>query len=133
MTECHSANLKGTRSSLLLSVKAEDAETLMGELQRFFPGVEAADPVEFMIRADLHIKAVENLVIPADITSARAPGLAGPAPVQSSVPAPTCPHGVRIYKEGTGKKGKWAAWMCTAGQNDPSRCQPEWIDLRKGN
>lgn len=133
MTECHSANLRGVRSSLLLSVKAEDAETLMGEMQRFFPGVEAVDPIEFMVRADMHIKATENIVLPADMTPTQAPRAASPAAQPAGTPAPSCPHGQRIYKEGVGKKGRWAAWMCAAGQNDPSRCQPEWIDLKKGN
>lgn len=38
-----------------------------------------------------------------------------------------CRHGAMIYKTGTNAKGAWKAWMCSAGQKDPSRCEPVWV------
>lgn len=53
---------------------------------------------------------------------------ASAAPVDSG--APTCPHGVRVYKEGgggnTGKR-PWKAYMCPAPKGTPGACQPQWV------
>lgn len=38
-----------------------------------------------------------------------------------------CRHGAMVFKSGTNAKGAWKAWMCPAGQKDPSRCEPVWI------
>ena len=38
-----------------------------------------------------------------------------------------CKHGAMVYKTGTNAKGAWKAWMCPAGQKDPSRCEPVWV------
>lgn len=40
-----------------------------------------------------------------------------------------CDHGRLVYKE-SNPPGKWAAWMCPAPQNDPTKCQP--IDAKTG-
>lgn len=49
------------------------------------------------------------------------------APVDNG--APTCPHGVRVFKSGVSKTNgrPWQAWMCPAPKNTPGSCQPEWV------
>lgn len=42
--------------------------------------------------------------------------------------AHTCPHGVRIRREGTGSKGKWVGFFCPLKKGDPNQCDPEWGD-----
>ena len=51
-----------------------------------------------------------------------------PAAQQSSQPpAPSCIHGQRTYRSGTGRKGAWQAWMCPTAKGTPGQCEPEWI------
>lgn len=50
-----------------------------------------------------------------------------PEPPPGVGAAPMCPHGQKVYKTGTGRKGKWEAWMCQAPRNAPDKCDPEWI------
>lgn len=55
-----------------------------------------------------------------------------PPPQQFAGPPPqgqvhTCAHGVRVYKNGQGQKGPWAAWMCALPKGSPGACDPEWI------
>lgn len=63
-------------------------------------------------------------------TPAPQPAAAQQAPALSEPngTAPSCPHGQRIYKSGTGKTGKpWAAWMCPLPKERKSeQCSPEW-------
>ena len=40
---------------------------------------------------------------------------------------PFCQHGARVPKSGTGAKGPWKAWMCSAPKGDPSQCSPQWV------
>lgn len=52
------------------------------------------------------------------------------APPQTGAtgPAPTCLHGVRIYRSGVNSKGTpYKMWACPAPQSDPSQCKPEWV------
>lgn len=53
-----------------------------------------------------------------------------PAPQMPGAAAPVCQHGPKQYREGVGKNPPyrpWSAWFCPAGQNDPTRCEKEWI------
>lgn len=56
------------------------------------------------------------------------PGVPGPPrPAPSAGPqAPTCPHGTRKFISKVGPKGPWAAYMCPAAKEDPSKCEPLW-------
>ena len=43
-------------------------------------------------------------------------------------PAPTCKHGARTFKSGTGRNGReWKAWFCPAPKGAPDQCDPEWV------
>lgn len=49
-----------------------------------------------------------------------------PAPAPQAQNAPTCQHGQRVFKSGTGKRGPWTAWMCPTAQGTPGQCDPIW-------
>lgn len=40
--------------------------------------------------------------------------------------APTCPHGSRVWREGTSKNGPYKMWACPAPQGS-GQCKPEWV------
>jgi hypothetical protein len=41
--------------------------------------------------------------------------------------APSCPHGVRVYKAGVSSAGKpYKMWACQMPQG-PDQCKPEWV------
>lgn len=46
---------------------------------------------------------------------------------QGQGPKPSCRHGERTYRTGTGKNGKpWQAWFCpSSNRND--QCEAEWV------
>lgn len=47
---------------------------------------------------------------------------------QASAPAPgapTCEHGARTFRTGTGKKGQWTAWFCPQPKG-AQQCEAIW-------
>jgi hypothetical protein len=42
---------------------------------------------------------------------------------------PVCQHGPKQYKTGTGAKGPWAFWGCTARSDDATKCDKQWVSL----
>jgi len=40
----------------------------------------------------------------------------------------SCDHGEMVWKTGKSGRGSWYAYMCPAGQNDPSKCDPAWAN-----
>jgi hypothetical protein len=53
---------------------------------------------------------------------------AAPPQTGGTGPAPTCPHGQRVYRSGVSGQGKpYKMWACPAPQSDPSQCKPEWV------
>ncbi len=104
-----------TPAGTLINIYAKDA----AELSALLEDLEGASP---------QITAVEEMF---RATAAAAP-VAGP-PSKQAAPfgdsaVPSCNHGARVFKSGTGKKGPWSAWMCPAQREDPSRCEPIWND-----
>lgn len=56
---------------------------------------------------------------------------ASTAPSQAPAATPPggdhfCSHGKRDYREGYGKKGKWAGWFCPTPKGAPDKCEVEW-------
>lgn len=41
--------------------------------------------------------------------------------------APTCKHGAMQYRTGTGAKGAWKAWMCSAPKGAADKCEAVWV------
>ena len=104
-----------TPAGTLINLYAKDAaelSSLLEDLEGTAPQITA---VEEMFRA----------------TAAAAP-VTGPPSKQTAPPSgsvvPSCGHGARVWKSGTGKKGPWSAWMCPAPREDSSRCEPVWND-----
>ena len=51
----------------------------------------------------------------------------GAAPSNGNFAEPTCHHGARQHRSGTGRTGKpWAAWMCPSPKGTPDQCDPIW-------
>ena len=47
--------------------------------------------------------------------------------VNTATGAPTCSHGPRIHRKGTGAKGPWQAWFCPTPKGTPDQCKPMFI------
>lgn len=41
--------------------------------------------------------------------------------------APDCKHGSMNFRSGTGTKGPWKAWMCSAPKEATDKCDAVWI------
>lgn len=66
--------------------------------------------------------------VPPMVPQAAAPQYQQPAaPAQGQ--APTCQHGVKLYREGVSQStGRaWKAWFCPAASSDPTQCAKDWI------
>lgn len=68
-------------------------------------------------------------VVAATATAAPAWGEtpAAPSAVFTQATVPSCQHGSRTPKSGSGAKGPWKGWMCPAPKGDPTQCQPQWV------
>ena len=53
------------------------------------------------------------------------------APVQPAAPAaaaPSCHHGVKVFRTGTGKNNKpWSAYFCPSPKGTPDQCPAEFV------
>lgn len=54
------------------------------------------------------------------------PPVSAPA-VSVGSSTPSCHHGTKVAKKGSGAKGEWKAWMCPAPKNTPDQCTPQWV------
>lgn len=69
---------------------------------------------------------------PVSVVAAAFPGssVVQSAPKQSTAAPsgnPVCKHGPMSFVDGTKKGKNWKAWMCSAGQNAPDKCDPQWV------
>lgn len=54
------------------------------------------------------------------------PPASAPSAAPASAPgAPTCAHGARTFRSGTGKKGPWTAWFCPEPKG-AVQCEAIW-------
>ena len=126
----------GPNGQDMLNVRASEWGEFKAALDNVVLGSESIAQVGDHVRA---VGVVQPLVQPVPSPPPFAPQQAAPAQFPQA-PAPqatpgdpnqTCHHGARVYK--TNKPGAakvWAAWMCPAGQNDPTRCEPNWVSTR---
>lgn len=89
--------------------------------QQEYASDQTANPVQAVTKALDGAVVSETPTSPAPSASAPQGQAAAPGP------APTCPHGERVYREGTGAKGKWRAWFCPAPKGTPDQCSPQWV------
>lgn len=50
-------------------------------------------------------------------------GIVAAAAAPGQGPAPTCQHGVRVYRSGA----DWQGWFCPAQREDPTKCKAQYI------
>jgi hypothetical protein len=122
-----------------LNFQGDDQATVESQIKEAFPTVEADSFSELVAKAYLEYGAVLTAVIglaapaapvAASIQSpAPAPQWAGPvAPAApSGPPAPQCPHGEKVYREGSGAKGPWKAWFCPSPKGTPGQCKADFL------
>lgn len=49
------------------------------------------------------------------------------APVTENPAAPSCVHGVRVFKTGEKNGKRWGGYLCAAGQGATDKCPPQWV------
>lgn len=96
--------------------------------------VYAASPLEF----EQLLTTVQDAASLIQTTSA---SLGGGTPARAAAPsaasaaaivaagdnsAPVCSHGPMNWREGTGAKGPWKGWMCSAPKGSVSKCATIW-------
>lgn len=135
---CHSVTLKGReQGSPWLVFKGEDIETLIHEIENAFPGIEGDTLPELSMQANLQWRALEAATMGLHATPAP-PAAPLSQPVMTTgdphatpgQAAPACIHGMRSYKSGGSGNRMWAAYMCPARKDDPSKCKP--LDAKTG-
>lgn len=128
-----------------LNFQAEDQATLESQIREAFPTVEADSLSDLVAKAFLEYGAVLTAAIglaapaaPAALFASQGPSIqsAGPAPqwatsaapaANAQPPAPQCNHGEKVYRTGTGSKGPWRAWFCSAAKGDPTQCKAVFL------
>ena len=66
-------------------------------------------------------------VVAASATATPAPAVPTFAPPADASLPPSCQHGPRTPKSGSGAKGPWRAWMCPTPKGTHDQCQPMWV------
>jgi hypothetical protein len=120
---------------LVVKVEAPDDAPVGNVFARF---VELASEAGIQAAIDGFDQPVPAaaLAAAAPLTQAAAPSWGNPPvpPMQPAAAAPAggppvCQHGPKQYKTGTGAKGPWAFWGCTARSDDPTKCDKQWVSL----
>ena len=89
-----------------LLTAAQDFSALIGSVSQSFSGFRSAAPVQS-----------GGVQRPA----------AAPAPTVAAGDNPTCRHGAMAYREGTGAKGPWKGYMCSAPKGATDKCATIWV------
>lgn len=126
-----------------LNFQAQDKEELETQLREAFPTVEADSLSELVAKAYLEYGAVLTAMVgliaplPAPAAPVAAPNAAPQAQARPDFvsatapalapPAPQCVHGEKVYRTGTGAKGPWRAWFCSAPKGDPTQCKAVFL------
>lgn len=71
-----------------------------------------------------HVVAAGGATVAA--TAAPAAQSATPAQNQQGGQLRTCAHGVRVERNGTGKKGPWVGYFCSLPKGSPGACEVVW-------
>lgn len=115
-----------TKAGTIITVRGDDYEALQSNVLSAISG-----------GIDKTVEALEEAIIgTVEPNIAYATAALGATPVEPtpkptvglpSAPAPSCKHGTRKHKAGTGAKGPWQAWMCPSPKGTPDQCEPMWI------
>ena len=115
-----------------LTIKIGDAlRTIQGYTMEEFKlaRAEAYDDLAEDLDLIQQAKAVSaaGAVTTALTTIAPAPSVPSFAPPADAATPPSCQHGPRTPKSGSGAKGPWRAWMCPTPKGTYDQCQPMWV------
>lgn len=65
---------------------------------------------------------------PAPQQAPQAPSAWAAPPAAAPGQAPSCHHGVKVFRQAKPESGKsWKGWFCPAPKGTPDQCQPEFI------
>lgn len=84
------------------------------------------------LKEDLELVQMAKAIGAAGAVVAAAPTAPAPsvpsfAPPADAATPPSCQHGPRSPKSGSGAKGPWRAWMCPTPKGTYDQCQPMWV------
>ena len=96
-----------------LLTAAQDFSALIGSVSQSFNGVRNAAPVSDNLNPTPREYAKQFAVTHK------------PQVVEGETPR--CQHGQMQYRNGTGAKGPWRAWMCAAPKGAPDKCDAIWV------
>ena len=118
---------KGKRASSLEMAKVNDAKSAAAPIR-----VRTEAQAEFLKQNNPDNEIVWDTTIepPADVVSAFDDAVDLLKTNLGAEPVPTCQHGTRNVKEGTGAKGAYKGWMCPLPYSrKKEHCQPIWMVL----
>jgi hypothetical protein len=119
---------KGKRASSLEMAKVKDAETNATQPIR----VRTKEQKEFLSAQNPAAEIVWDTTIapPDDIEPAFKDATNLVLESLGAEPVPTCRHGNRILREGTGKNGAYRGWTCVLPMSrKKDQCNPIWMML----
>ena len=105
-----------TADGTLINIYAKDAADLEAQLT----AVQDASSLIASVSKSLNESAGVNAAV-ATVKKA----FPSAAPINGD--APQCAHGAMQYREGTGAKGPWKAWMCAAPKGSVPKCDAVWV------
>lgn len=118
---------KGKRASSLEMAKVNDAKTNPAPIR-----VRTEEQAKFLKQNNPDNEIVWDTTIepPADVVSAFDDAVDLLKTNLGAEPVPTCQHGTRNVKEGTGAKGAYKGWMCPLPYSrKKEHCAPIWMVL----
>lgn len=114
----------GSKGQNMHNVRGEDFNEYVEHLKAFAESYGKIAEIEALIDGASFV--AESLLGSKPATPSAAPAAAPASNVHANpnTNSPVCAHGEMVYKTGTGAKGPWKAWMCTAPKGQT--CTPIW-------
>lgn len=119
---------KGKRASSLEMAKVNDAKATNTAPIR----VRTEEQKEFLTKTNPEAEIIWDTTIepPAEIETVISDATDLIQQVLGAEPVPTCQHGYRNLKEGTGAKGAYRGWLCPLPyKRKAEQCKPIWMML----
>ena len=119
---------RGKRASSLEMAKVADAESNPTQPIR----VRTKEQKEFLTQTNPAAEIIWDTTIepPADDMITMDDAIDTVMKSMKAEPVPTCKHGTRVLKEGTGAKGAYRGWMCPLPMRQKAdQCKPIWMIL----
>ena len=117
---------KGKRASSLEMAKVADAKTESKQPIR----VRTQEQKEFLSERNKESEIIWDTTIepPADVAPAFEDAVDLIQQTFNTEPVPTCKHGARVLREGTGKNGAYRGWVCSLPmKRKAEQCKSIWM------